>query len=567
MALRALLFSSDGTSTSTLCQVLTELGIEAEICSEMLVAVQRMSQESYDAILVDWDQEQDAIRLLKTAREQKTTSQALNLALVQNDKDLPRALQHGANSAIRKPIDPRQAKDTLSTARDLILSRRSEQKTKEERAAAAQAAIAAAAAEVPVDNEAAPPPKTGFLAQTAPRSAFEAAESTEPQDLPTVPPQGQVAQASSQLPAADPEPEVQPPPQKKRWDDKPKPQAIPSVEVAASENQAAQDSTRVFSSLPEEESSEPFSHPAQESQARYWVFALVGCLLIAAVLWVWAPGESYLGRISSLLHSLSRSAPAAASQAATTVTNAPSAVLEPPPPPAAEPPSAPEDTPATGEPGAIESSEGDPGNLQVIETKSIPKPGAQQPATTDAPPEPAQAQPETTVPSQPASNQLPTPSVATSSSTPPPPQPALVPVTNPQPRAVVPVHENTAPPSAGRSGVIIPDSLKAAPAQAPVNTVDSGVVPEEISRALVVNRVEPLYPAQALAQRLEGTVILQMWVARDGSVQDVKLVRGNFALARAAFDAVRQWRFKPYAPNGRPVDFQTVVTLNFKYPG
>jgi TonB family protein len=115
--------------------------------------------------------------------------------------------------------------------------------------------------------------------------------------------------------------------------------------------------------------------------------------------------------------------------------------------------------------------------------------------------------------------------------------------------------------------VIIPDSLKAAPAQAPVNTVDSGVVPEEISRGLVVNRVEPLYPAQALAQRLEGTVILQVWVARDGSVQDVKLMRGNFALARAAFDAVRQWRFKPYAPNGRPVDFQTIVTLNFKYPG
>jgi len=96
MALRALLFSSDGTSTSTLCQVLTDLGIEADICSEMLVAVQRISHENYDAILVDWDQEADAISLLKTARERKNTSQALNLALVQNDKDLPRALQHGA---------------------------------------------------------------------------------------------------------------------------------------------------------------------------------------------------------------------------------------------------------------------------------------------------------------------------------------------------------------------------------------------------------------------------------------------------------------------------------------
>ncbi len=110
MALRALLFSSDGTSTSTLCQVLSELGIEAEICPEMLVAVEQISRQNYDAILVDWDQEVDAISLLKTVREQKVANQALSLAVVKNGKDLPRALQYGANSVIRKPIDPRQAK-------------------------------------------------------------------------------------------------------------------------------------------------------------------------------------------------------------------------------------------------------------------------------------------------------------------------------------------------------------------------------------------------------------------------------------------------------------------------
>src|SRR4030095_14264364 len=157
MALRALLFSSDGTSTSALCQVLTDLGIEAEICPEMLVAVQRISHAGYDALLGDWDQEEDAISLLKSVREQKPSSQALNLALVKNEKDLPRALQHGANSVIRKPVDQRQARDPLSTARDLILSRRSEQKTKEERAAAALAAIAAAAAAVPGGKEARAP--------------------------------------------------------------------------------------------------------------------------------------------------------------------------------------------------------------------------------------------------------------------------------------------------------------------------------------------------------------------------------------------------------------------------
>jgi len=547
--------------------VFTELGIEVEICPEMLVAVQRISQESYDAILVDWDQEADAIRLLKAVREQKTTSQALNLALVQNDKDLPRALQHGANSAIRKPIDPRQAKDTLSTARELILSRRSEQKTKEERAAAAQAAIAAAAAEVPLNDDGPPVPKTGFLVQTAPRSAFEAAESAGPQDSPIEPPSQQAAQLSAKLQEADSELEAPQPTLKRRWDDKPKPQPAPSVEAAESESQRSQDSTGVFSSLTEKEIPDVVPDPSskmveQSRRPQYLVFALAGCVLIAGILWVCAPGDSYLGGISSWFHSLSRSAPAAASQAVTAITNAPSTVLEQSPPPAAEPPSAPENVPASTDPGPIESSEVDPGNLQVIETKSIPKPGAQQPPSTDAPPEQVPARPESTAPSE-----TPAPPVPTTAPAQVPQQPAFVPIASPQPRPTVSVRENSTPAPSQRSGVIIPDSLKAAPAQAPVNSVDSGVVPEEVSRALVVNRVEPVYPAQALPQHLEGAVILQVWVARDGAVQDVKLIRGNFALARAAFDAVRQWRFKPYSPNGRPVDFQTVVTLSFKYPG
>src|SRR6266436_1960542 len=170
MALRALLFSSDGSATSALCHLLTDLSIEAEICSEILVAVERVSRESYDAILVDWDQEAEAIILLKAAREHRA-GQALNLALMQKEKEVGRALQQGANSVIRKPIDPRQAEDTLSTARDLILSRRAEQQQKDARVAAIQAEISAASQEFADQEPLAP--KTGFLSQTAPPSALE----------------------------------------------------------------------------------------------------------------------------------------------------------------------------------------------------------------------------------------------------------------------------------------------------------------------------------------------------------------------------------------------------------
>jgi protein TonB len=78
--------------------------------------------------------------------------------------------------------------------------------------------------------------------------------------------------------------------------------------------------------------------------------------------------------------------------------------------------------------------------------------------------------------------------------------------------------------------------------------------------------VEAVYPDTALSQHLEGAVILQVWVAKDGSVQDVKLMKGYIQLGRAAVDAVRQWRFKPYTPDGKPINFQTSITVSFKSP-
>jgi protein TonB len=118
----------------------------------------------------------------------------------------------------------------------------------------------------------------------------------------------------------------------------------------------------------------------------------------------------------------------------------------------------------------------------------------------------------------------------------------------------------------GKNGVIIPDSLKNTPSQTPANSFQTTVVPEEISRNLIASKVDPEYPPQALQQRLDGTVVLQVWVSKDGSVQDLKLVKGYILLGRSAVDAIRQWRFKPYAPNGNPMEFQTSVTVNFKAP-
>jgi protein TonB len=92
------------------------------------------------------------------------------------------------------------------------------------------------------------------------------------------------------------------------------------------------------------------------------------------------------------------------------------------------------------------------------------------------------------------------------------------------------------------------------------------VVSEEAARALLVHTVNPVYPPEALAQKLHGPVVLQVVIGRDGAVEDLKIVRGYFVLGRAAIAAVKQWRFQPYSPNGHASATQTVITINFSYP-
>jgi TonB family protein len=86
---------------------------------------------------------------------------------------------------------------------------------------------------------------------------------------------------------------------------------------------------------------------------------------------------------------------------------------------------------------------------------------------------------------------------------------------------------------------------------------------EEAARAMLVHSVAPVYPPEAVAQKLQGPVVLQAIIGRDGSVQDVKIVRGYFVLGRAAIAAVKTWRFQPYSVNGHPAEMQTVLTVNF----
>lgn len=77
------------------------------------------------------------------------------------------------------------------------------------------------------------------------------------------------------------------------------------------------------------------------------------------------------------------------------------------------------------------------------------------------------------------------------------------------------------------------------------------------------SKVQPVYPAEALAARVQGIVILEAIIGVDGSVTDTKVLRSVPLLDQAAMNAVRQWRYTPTLLNGVAVPVIMTVTVTF----
>ena len=85
----------------------------------------------------------------------------------------------------------------------------------------------------------------------------------------------------------------------------------------------------------------------------------------------------------------------------------------------------------------------------------------------------------------------------------------------------------------------------------------------QVTAPALVQRVEPEYPAIAVAAHLEGVVILEATVDTDGRVTDVRVLRSRGFLDKPAIAAVQQWRYAPLMLNGQPTPFILTVTLSF----
>lgn len=93
------------------------------------------------------------------------------------------------------------------------------------------------------------------------------------------------------------------------------------------------------------------------------------------------------------------------------------------------------------------------------------------------------------------------------------------------------------------------------------STVQRRKISGPVQQAMLVRRIEPVYPHIAIQLHREGRVELHAIIATDGSIQSLEVVSGDPLLIRSALDAVREWRYRPTLLNGQPVEVDTYITV------
>ena len=132
----------------------------------------------------------------------------------------------------------------------------------------------------------------------------------------------------------------------------------------------------------------------------------------------------------------------------------------------------------------------------------------------------------------------------------------------------------TTPIPPGTMGVVlnsVPDDsfgtvtklLRNAPPTSPKLAASKVRVSSGVAQGLLIRQVNPQYPSPARLARIEGKVVLQALIGKDGSVQNLHVVSGHPMLTGAAMDAVKQWLYKPYYLNGEPVEVETTINVSF----
>ncbi len=119
----------------------------------------------------------------------------------------------------------------------------------------------------------------------------------------------------------------------------------------------------------------------------------------------------------------------------------------------------------------------------------------------------------------------------------------------------------------GQMGGVIGGILSSTPVAVPKAAPQRVRVSQGVTQGLLIRKIQPTYPPLARQARIQGSVLLQAEISKEGAIQNLRLISGHPMLAPAAIEAVKQWRYKPYILNGEPVEVETQITVNFTLSG
>ncbi len=576
MGYQALLFCPDEKLARVVSQVFGELDFTIDAVHEPFAAVKKLMAQRYDAVVVDCENEQNASLLFKSARNSSFNQSSLSIALVEGQAGVAKAYRIGANLVLTKPINVEQAKGTLRVARGLL--------RKNSDAAGAPA------------NGASPTP-TPVAAKPAPVSGQNSFQAPVRATVPVTPPP-----SHSDVPQFE----------------SPRPAAIPAIAASAKiEDTPAAVPAPVAQTQP----AAAWGPLVEEPQ-----LAVPAAVVGDAAKVIAPPAQSTGSAFLSNAGSAAAPAPAKETVASPapakqnkTIEFEPVKTSQPGVVHAATPETAAVAAPSFHSGGISdapsfaalndENSGGSGSNKKILIAAAVvlavaalgyfgyEKSGK---SATTAPAPQTVVAPQN-VASQNSAALAPTPSPvavpATSSSTPAATgktvgtstfdqpsassgaSPAIRVATTPEREPKKPIvvkSSNTrtqaqadeSAPSLSNVDTSANSSLPALIASASPNlprpTLATVRISQGVSQGLVIKRVQPKYPQAALASHTGGAVLIEATVNKEGNVTNLKVINGDPILARAALDAVRQWRYKPYYLDGQPVEIQTQITVNFK---
>jgi protein TonB len=609
MGYQALLFCPDEKTSRTVTQVLSELDFAVVPCTEPFAAVKKLMGEHFDAVVVDCDNEQNATLLFKSARNAPNNQSALAVAVVEGQAGVAKAFRLGANLVLTKPINVEQAKGTLRVARGLLRKNESNKATP---AASTTAAKATTPSPAPVSgkptlvpNDTPPRPVSAVSSPSAPPMApqkpiappnFAASASSESQpEIAALSPSGSssvskpemasgktepaipsraalsVVSSAGAASAAAPARDTAVPAQAKSSTVVPA-MGVPTTVVPAptstppiASTVAAEPATPVAKGAadaidpanpPVEASAPTFTFGgAIESEAKPASAGSKKALIaVAAVVLIAAAGYGAWTQFGHSNGPATDSAPVATRPVATPKAPQPAPIATTSAPDLS--PSSSASAPAASVPTAVTS--------RVTPNRSTQAPALEQ--TT-----PAASNPQSHQSKSKAGSDSPKAPITVAENkateTDAVSQPIVVKSSgsgrsSSTSDAAAPTITGIA--SASNGGAL--PSLLGNSASAPAPVLQTLSISQGVSQGLVLKKVAPSYPPNALRMRTEGSVQLLATISKKGDISAVKILNGDPNLAKAAADAVKQWKYKPYLLDGVPVEIQTQVTVNFKLP-